>query len=48
MNHPFIIKHIENFIEGDKFFIVMDYADGGTLYQRIEKHQESKKLISED
>lgn len=31
MNHSNITKYIESFMEGEKLYIVMEYADGGDL-----------------
>jgi len=35
---PTIIKFHESFVEGHEIYIVMEYAEGGTLDQLIKKH----------
>jgi NIMA (never in mitosis gene a)-related kinase len=37
-NHPNIVKVLEHFVDDNRLCIVMEYADGGDLAQRIE-HQ---------
>ena len=46
LNHPNIVKYITSFQERGCFYIVMEYADGGDLSQKIEKRR--NKLFSED
>ena len=45
-NNPNIVRYIESFEESNYFYIVMEYADGGDLAQKIEKR--GKKLFSEE
>jgi serine/threonine protein kinase len=45
MNHPNIIRYIESFQEHGCFYIVMEYADGGDLSQKLEAR--SGALLSE-
>lgn len=40
MNHPFIVKYRESFMEKRCLCIVMDYADGGDLFTKIAKQKE--------
>ncbi|XP_067928764.1 serine/threonine-protein kinase Nek8-like isoform X2 [Watersipora subatra] len=44
LNHPNIIKYYENFLEQAALMIVMEYAEGGTLFEFL---QTSTKLIEE-
>ena len=37
-NHPNIVRVLEHFVDDGRLCIVMEYADGGDLAQRIE-HQ---------
>ena len=37
LNHPYIVKYIESFQERGTLHIVMEYADGGDLSQKIER-----------
>lgn len=37
LNHPNIIKIIENVHEGDEYFLVMDYVEGGSLKDLLAK-----------
>lgn len=39
LNHPYIIKYEESFQERECFYIVMEYADGGDLAQKIRNRQ---------
>lgn len=45
LNHPNIIAYYGSFLENDIFHIVMEYADGGDLSQKI---QGAKEPFSED
>ena len=44
LNHPYIIKYEESFQENTFFYIVMEYANGGDLLQKI---KERKNYFSE-
>eukprot|EP00043_Microstomoeca_roanoka_P019177 m.212727 g.212727 ORF g.212727 m.212727 type:complete len:1048 (+) comp16949_c0_seq2:119-3262(+) len=46
LNHPNIVAYYDAFEDHDKFFIEMEYADGGNLRQYIEAQNE--QLIPED
>ena len=37
LDHPYIVKYIESFQERGNLFIVMEFADGGDLSQKIER-----------
>ena len=36
MRHPYIITYRESFMDKKFLCIVMDYADGGDMYKKIE------------
>ncbi|KAK2953519.1 putative G2-specific protein kinase nimA [Blattamonas nauphoetae] len=46
LRHPNIVSYRESFIEKGLLCIVMDYADSGDLYQRIQKQKNT--LMKED
>lgn len=37
LNHPYIVKYVEHFQERGCLFIVMQYANGGDLQQKIDR-----------
>ena len=45
---PTIIKFYESFVEELDIFIVMEYAEGGSLAQLIQKHVLTGKKFTED
>ena len=48
INHPNIISYKEAFLDEDKCLcLVMEYADGGDLYQRILEYQQKGRYMSE-
>ena len=47
MSHSNIVTCHESFIEGDKLYIVMDYADGGDLAKAIQRRRETARPFSE-
>ena len=46
--HPNIIRVREHFVEQDRLCIVMDFAEGGDLAQRIEAQASAQASFSED
>lgn len=48
LEHPNLIKYIESFVHKDKLCIIMEYANGGDLSQKIEEFASKKILIPED
>lgn len=44
LHHPNIIKYFDSFIRSDTLLIEMEYADGGTLAQRIHDHQPTNRF----
>lgn len=47
LKHPYIVSYRESFSEGGTLSIVMDYADGGDLYQRISRTRKSGQALVE-
>ncbi|SBT70438.1 serine/threonine-protein kinase NEK4, putative [Plasmodium malariae] len=47
LNHPFIVKYIESYIEGDTLRIVMKYCKGGDLYHYIQNKKKQNTPIKE-
>lgn len=39
LDHPNIVKYIDHFREGNKLYIVMEYADGGDLRNKLKNHK---------
>jgi NIMA (never in mitosis gene a)-related kinase len=48
LDHPNIIRHIENFEQSGYLYIAMEYADGGDLSSRIssESHMDEKTVLT--
>ena len=46
LKHPNIIAYLENFFEGRALMIVMEYAQGGTMFSFLEERE--GKLLDED
>merc|ERR1719160_105376 len=47
LKHPYIVSYRESFSENSTLAIVMDYADGGDLYQRISRTRKAGQSIPE-
>ncbi|CEL99612.1 unnamed protein product [Vitrella brassicaformis CCMP3155] len=47
LKHPYIISYRESFIENGQLCIVMDYAEGGDLYHKIQKQKKTSQYFSE-
>jgi len=47
LKHPYIVSYRESFSENSTLAIVMDYADGGDLYQRIGRTRKAGQSIPE-
>lgn len=45
LDHPNIIKYYGSFYDKQSFNIVIEYADGGDLSNRIEKAKEKSEYI---
>jgi len=48
LKHPYIVSYKESFTENRNLAIVMDYADGGDLHERIKTTRKAMKTFSED
>lgn len=48
LKHPYIVSYRESYTENRNLAIVMDYADGGDLHQRIQRTRQAGKVFSED
>lgn len=42
LKHPHIIRLFESFQEGDKYHLVMEFSDGGDLFERVQKTRRKK------
>ncbi|CAD8174012.1 unnamed protein product [Paramecium pentaurelia] len=48
LHHPCIIEYRESFVDKNKYLcIVMDYAEEGTLYQRLEQQKQRQEHLKE-
>jgi len=45
---PTIIKYYESFVEGDCLNIIMEYAEGGSVCDKISEHNRLGTSISKD
>lgn len=45
LNHPTIVRFHENFVENDRLYIVMEYADGGDLSEYIKNFKRRNERI---
>eukprot|EP00929_Paragymnodinium_shiwhaense_P115210 TRINITY_DN8393_c0_g1_i1.p1 TRINITY_DN8393_c0_g1~~TRINITY_DN8393_c0_g1_i1.p1 ORF type:complete len:436 (+),score=108.59 TRINITY_DN8393_c0_g1_i1:159-1466(+) len=48
LKHPYVVSYRESFTENRSLAIVMDYAEGGDLHQRIQKTRQAGKTFSEE
>lgn len=48
MSHPFIVGYHASFSDSNNFYIVMEYANGGDLSQKIEEQEEGGEKFSEN
>lgn len=48
LKHPYIVSYRESFTENRNLAIVMDYADGGDMHQRIQRTRQAGKSFPED
>ena len=47
LDHPFIVRYYDCFVESQKLFMVMEYAPNGTLATVIASHQKSNRHVDE-
>mmetsp|Transcript_91962 Transcript_91962/g.145458 ORF Transcript_91962/g.145458 Transcript_91962/m.145458 type:complete len:395 (+) Transcript_91962:131-1315(+) len=47
LKHPYIVSYRESFSENSTLAIVMDYADGGDLYQKIGRTRKAGQQLQE-
>lgn len=47
LKHPYIVSYRESFSESSTLAIIMDYADGGDLYQRISNTRKAGHALGE-
>ena len=47
VSHSNIVQYVDSFVEDRKFFIVMEYADGGDLQQAIERRRKARRAYDE-
>ena len=48
LHHPNITKYIESFEEAGKLYIVMEYANGGDLFTKVQERKKARRLFTED
>merc|ERR1719428_278103 len=47
LKHPYVVSYRESFLDGRTLCIVMDYAEGGDLYNRISKQRKAGQNFPE-
>lgn len=47
LKHPYVVSYRESFLDGRTLCIVMDYAEGGDLYNRIAKMRKAGQNFTE-
>ena len=47
LDHPFIVRYYDSFVESHKLFLVMEYAPNGTLATVLGAHQKTNKHVEE-
>eukprot|EP00746_Dinoflagellata_sp_MGD_P125244 gnl/MRDRNA2_/MRDRNA2_59976_c0_seq1.p1 gnl/MRDRNA2_/MRDRNA2_59976_c0~~gnl/MRDRNA2_/MRDRNA2_59976_c0_seq1.p1 ORF type:complete len:391 (+),score=54.73 gnl/MRDRNA2_/MRDRNA2_59976_c0_seq1:89-1261(+) len=47
VKHPYIVRYWESFMEGRFLCIVMDYCEGGDLFQLVQHHKQRGRPIPE-
>ena len=45
LNHPYIVKYKESFLDKKFMCIVMEYADGGDLFVKINNQKAQGKVM---
>lgn len=47
LKHPYVVSYRESFLDGKTLCIVMDYAEGGDLYNRVAKQRKAQQNFTE-
>lgn len=47
LKHPYVVSYRESFLEGRTLCIVMDYAEGGDLFNRVAKTRKAGQVFPE-
>ena len=47
LEHPFIIRYYDSFVDERKLFLVMEYASNGSLHTVLQQHQKMQTPIEE-
>ena len=48
LEHPFIVRYFDSFVETRKLFLVMEYAPNGSLHTVLQHHQRLGRHVEED
>lgn len=48
LEHPFIVRYFDSFVEMRKLFLVMEYAPNGSLHTVLAQHQRTQTPIAEE
>lgn len=48
LDHPNIIKYYESFADDSRFYIVVEYCEGGDLYSRLQYLSKRYQFLNED
>lgn len=48
LEHPFIVRYYDSFVETRKLFLIMEYAPNGSLHSVLQHHQRSGRHVDED
>ena len=48
LEHPFIVRYFDSFVETRKLFLVMEYAPNGSLHTVLTQHQRTQRHLAED
>ena len=48
LEHPFIVRYYDSFVEMRKLFLVMEYAPNGSMHALLVQHQKTQRYVSED
>jgi len=47
VEHPFVIRYYDSFVEHSKLYLVMEYAPNGSLYSMLVEYQRVGKYVDE-